>query len=280
MNCQLCQNPAKYGAYCGTHIRKYQLEECQKRLRLNNSFGHELCRNIGERLYRQKNPLQPNWIPTIKSPGSEAKTLTEFTTIMLQYLDILLSLMERQSAVDQRDRAKELAKCITPNIEEVVLMDGHGSLTLLFFLAVLELHGGDRLNRLKITIVDIDLTVVNYHEKFFAFKNISSSYKDITAEELSPNKLIYMNFCGITKSLVDVKSFLQKIGSKVQPLLVSFSYQRRASVNDGTKKNVAARLKRAVPNGKKFTVVTEREDFKTFRLDTSTEVTRSRHFED
>jgi len=132
---------------------------------------------------------------------------------------------------DIRQRAHALASLLSLDTTTVRLMDGHGRLVLAFFEAVIEMYGAARLNSLTIILVDLVPAVTAFHQSFFAMKcnNVISITCNIFDLPSHPTFLTYYNFCGISKSLDQLKELL---GRQLAPLMISFSRVRRAASKD------------------------------------------------
>jgi hypothetical protein len=198
------------------------------------------------------NPLQPS-----KDQVNELKSHIETNTflqsltpykwgqIMENFKDLLFIGKSKTKIFDQENRAEQLAQRIlsNPKIKELVMMDGHGR-----FLLTLLKKLGLRANRLNITVVDINTTVVEWHKYFFP-KNVKSIEGNIFNYEPSETCLVYMNFCGLggIKGQMALANYLAKIKksplvnsntntntntnsiSNTKELFISFSTARRAS---------------------------------------------------
>jgi len=234
-------------------------------------FAEELFSSLFDSRFRESNPLQPKFVPRAICPAAKTQTNADFLAIMWPYTHCLLSLLgteKHQKVIDQKFRADALAQFCGPNITTVYLMDGHGAFTLLFLSAVQMMYGAPRLNELNIIIVDINRTVNDYHNKFFQTRSgrIQCRVQDITNCPKGPGNLIYMNFCGITNALHEVKNFV-KACHPTQPLLISFSIAR---MKEGRKMNIFSQLQNSSPNGAEFRrLKTGRKDFRTIWLEPS-----------
>ncbi len=129
-------------------------------------------------------------------------TMTDMAHHLERYLPTLMAhLTNHASGVqDQEGRADCLARMLREHHTIVRLMDGHGRLVILFMLAVIRLHGAERLNRLRIELVDLEDSVTEYHASFFTHAQITSITHDIITLPYDAHTLIYLNFCSLGAS--------------------------------------------------------------------------------
>jgi hypothetical protein len=188
------------------------------------------------------NPLQPS-IGQVNELKKHVQTSTFFQSltpykwsqILENFKDLLF--INKSKISDQEDRANILVQQImtNPEIKKIVIMDGHGR-----FLLTLLKKLGLRANHLKITVVDINPVVVDWHRCFFP-KKIESIYDNIFNYEPSNTQLVYMNFCGLggLKGQMDLANYLAKIKNSAivtdtdtnlntKNLFISFSTERKA----------------------------------------------------
>ena len=162
----------------------------------------------------KNNPLQPS-IEQVNELKKHVQTSTFFQSLtpykwaqMLENFKDLL-FINKSKISDQEDRANILVQQImtNPEIKKIVIMDGHGR-----FLLTLLQKLGIRANHLKITVVDINPVVVDWHKYFFP-KKIESIYDNIFNYEPSNTQLVYMNFCGLggLKGQMGLANYLAKI---------------------------------------------------------------------
>jgi len=100
----------------------------------------------------------------------------------------------------------------------------------LFCQNVIEMYGEERLNELRIELVDNDENVDQYHQSIFrgdGCDNVFVIKKDITVLEASEDVLLYLNFCGISESLEKVKKYLEKMPENCS-IMISYSIARSA----------------------------------------------------
>jgi len=268
-----CGNPRKYGAYCGKHRSQDTLQTgLEEAKQAGDLFACELFSELLDSVSKRteekdKNPLQPKFVTKTPSPAFRATTNTDFLKRMLPYMHVLQALLGPQTtckkAIDQRKRAWKLAKMCGPNVTTVYLMDGHGAFTLRFLSNIKRMYGSARLNDLNVVIVDIVPRVTDYHHGFFQTQcgKIQCRTQKITDCPKGPENLIYMNFCGIARSLDEVVAF-NKSCSPSQPLMISYSVAR---MKEGLKQNIAKQISH--PNGAKFCKLKSvRKDFETVYL--------------
>jgi len=188
------------------------------------------------------NPLQPS-IEQVNELKKHVQTSTFFQSltpykwaqILEKFKDLLF--INKSKISDQEDRANILVQQImtNPKIKKIVIMDGHGR-----FLLTLLKKLGLRANHLKITVVDINPVVVDWHKCFFP-KKIESIYDNIFNYEPSNTQLVYMNFCGLggLKGQMGLANYLAKIKNSAivtdtdtnlntKNLFISFSTERKA----------------------------------------------------
>jgi hypothetical protein len=190
----------------------------------------------------KNNPLQPS-VEQVNELKKHVQTSTFFQSltpykwsqILENFKDLLF--INKSKISDQEDRANILVQQImtNPEIKKIVIMDGHGR-----FLLTLLKKLGLRANHLKITVVDINPVVVDWHKCFFP-KKIESIYDNIFNYEPSNTQLVYMNFCGLggLKGQMDLANYLAKIKNSdivtdtdtnlnTKNLFISFSIERKA----------------------------------------------------
>jgi len=153
---------------------------------------------------KDKNPLTPKTI--IPSPPLDTDSLSSFVLEYKQrnYLRAIMLILDAdpkgKRSNDSIERGRYLAKMLKPEHDTVRMMDGHGRIFFHFCLAVIELYGNERLNKLCFEIVDIDAQVNRYHEKLFVgnqCKNVKCINQNIFTRPHSSSVLLYLNFCGI-----------------------------------------------------------------------------------
>jgi len=83
-----------------------------------------------------------------------------------------------------------------PQIHEIHTMDGHGRFLFVLLQTIIR-RIPQRLNTLKLIFHDVDPDVTAWQGLFFPNGLCSSVTSDIFEVERSPNRLIYMNFCGL-----------------------------------------------------------------------------------
>ena len=223
-------------------MNESQLHMIKLNIKLKDHFA--IIRKIlGLKIPNSKNnPLQPS-IEQVNELKKHVQTSTFFQSLtpykwaqMLENFKDLL-FINKSKISDQEDRANILVQQImkNPEIKKIVIMDGHGR-----FLLTLLQKLGIRANHLKITVVDINPVVVNWHKCFFP-KKIESIYDNIFNYEPSNIQLVYMNFCGLggIKGQMGLANYLAKIkktaivtdtdtDANTKNLFISFSTERKA----------------------------------------------------
>jgi len=182
----------------------------------------------------QVNPLQPsleqiNELQKYEDVSQYLRSLkpSEWCKKIKPYKDLLYNGKSCIKISDQEERAKHLAKYIKDNkITEYTTMDGHGRM---YFSLLSKL--GSYADQLKIRVVDIDSTVNKWHELFFP-GTVECVCGNIYDYKPTPDKLIYMNFCGIG-GIKGQKMLAQYLNS-IQPnniinIFISFSTMRGAT---------------------------------------------------
>lgn len=138
-------------------------------------------------------------------------------------------------------------------------MDGHGRFLILFLAAVVDLHGLERLDRLKIELYDIDPDVQNWHLQSFGKCNaVKCMGKDILTE-FSHNTLLYLNFCALGRSGKKLESFFESLKKDGKYCMFSGTTIRGAKRRMNALKGQLTKLGIPYDN-----VETERKDFGTF----------------
>lgn len=195
------------------------------------------------KMAKKANPLQPA-LELAKSATQGCtiptfKTNTQFLRFYWKYVDILLAPLgvpvnpQEISAkvVDQLRRARCLANLLRTCHKVVRLMDGHCGFLLMFMAEVHDRYGSKYLNSLKFELVDIDDTVTQWHKHMYRCTTLECLTENIVDRKnpLPDSTLLYLNFCGVSKSFEDVRAYLKE--HPIQCML-SFSMARGASNKD------------------------------------------------
>ena len=197
---------------------------------LNMPYGVEICQMFLDNL--ASNPLQPTG--PISNPPSEQKNLINFMDIFIKYGECLLAMVGDKKSKAVKDlviRAQEVVKIlVSGNFKKLRLMDGHGRMIYLIYNELKKQGHLNLLDHLEIELVDLEDKVINYHKSVFGkcdkFKIIKSNICSMTK---SPDTLVYMNFCGISKSIDEVQLYLKQSALLGIPVVVSFSLARAAN---------------------------------------------------
>ena len=130
---------------------------------------------------------------------------------------------------DLAARACEFAKTLKDTHTVIRLMDGHGRMLLFVLLAIVDRFGWDRLTRLRVELVDIDSNVQEWHMNSFGQSKLVVCIKgDIFAVPYDPSTTaLYLNFCGMSKSLDMFETFMRQLKQDAC-ILLSFSAARNA----------------------------------------------------
>lgn len=193
----------------------------------------------------------------------------------LTYFDVMCAHLDSKLTAcmtkleDQDARAVAIANSVDEDTTTIRLMDGWGRFTMLLMYHIILKHGVTILDQLKFEIVDIDPATQRYHESFFSqAANISCIQKDITSMDYSPTILLYMNFCGFSKSFHSTQRYLSSNLTEykyddVDPnIFISFSTARTAAQLDYSG-NLNAFLE---DTDFQFEEVAIRRDFETWKL--------------
>ena len=241
-----CQHAAaNCGGFCRYH-RKFEF------LRLKVAHFKSFVDPYGEWLAdavlhdylgsnNKSNSLQPNGKYAANCPIPTFADLNGFLDFFVRYLDILraplgITKVDGQEGVkvlDQANRGVCLKNLLRSFHDCVRLMDGRGSLLLMFLLKVREFFGVKRLNSLRIELVDIDPKVTAWHKQVFRCPNIVCLTENIVSLGVPVPKttLLYFNFCGISASYDHIVKYLKTSSTKTECML-SFSTGRRAQCKD------------------------------------------------
>jgi len=243
-------------------IKKRILLSFQKQ---NDELGQWFCQMFFQNKGNQLQPTQG--ISSLPPDLMKAKTLSEFVSKFKRYLPVLFAMAEAnvnglpgKKILDMRARASRVSRLLqTGKYAKLRLMDGHGRMFMLICQDLIDNGQVTLLDNLQIEIVDISPTVNHYHTSLFrgdGCKNIKAINCDILKLPISSDTLIYLNFCGLAKSLEQVKEFTRKCGGSGVPFVLSYS---------GRNNNHESSLVPIVPSGFHFNKLeTGRKNYITF----------------
>jgi hypothetical protein len=176
---------------------------------------------------------------------------------------------EKKVEIDTNNRAVALCQqfYLNKNITKIMMMDGHGRIILQFLQCLVNklnsLTGSKkadfkaRLATLKICVMDIDDGVLSAHQQIFFPSFFEHVKGDILNRTKTPDRLFYLNFCGIASQEEKIHEFIEKnYGETV--VFLSFSVGRGAS-----QKMYKETLQRVFPE---METVSTRGDFETVKF--------------
>eukprot|EP01117_Protostelium_nocturnum_P009023 TRINITY_DN3238_c0_g1_i2.p1 TRINITY_DN3238_c0_g1~~TRINITY_DN3238_c0_g1_i2.p1 ORF type:complete len:240 (-),score=66.07 TRINITY_DN3238_c0_g1_i2:222-941(-) len=218
------------------------------------------------------NPLQPKGPLSHPNKTSKCKSWSAWVVSTETYVPLLNAILESNTCntkkLDQNVRAEEIVDDLEDE-NTIRIMDGHLRLVYLILKKIREKFGEKRLNSMVIELVDIDPNVTAYHRSFFSSSLIRQGKvvlinQDITKLSITPNVLLYLNFCGISKAREDVAQMFRVIPS-FQKVFISFSVTRKAKTQISTNLNTF----NAALRGKGqhlIKVQSDRKDFVTYYI--------------
>ncbi len=131
---------------------------------------------------------------------------------------------------DRQTRVKHMVDTIIKyNKKHIVLLDGHGRivLELLFQLYNRKVN----LDEYTITLCELDNTVHEWHKLFFPTSitkkqcNVFNYLNDMQPDHIK-NTFVYLNFCGISKSVDNLFKLLATPSWKKEPILISYATRK------------------------------------------------------
>lgn len=261
------QSVSRCNGYCGRHFKYEFLSLCVESFRQKgNSFGVGFTMDIlNECLDKKANPLKPNVAPNSSCTPPVFRDNASMLEFFLPYLPVLHAPLgvlidsnrTSKKVMDQQCRAECLVNMLRAHHSTVRLMDGRCGFLLLFMKAVRERYGAKYLNSLKIELVDIDDSVTQWHKKFYRCPTFHCTTENVLSLKapLPDTTLLYLNFCGISKSFDLVREYLKTYRIEC---MISFSVARRAAVKDYGKSLISlkGRFLKKLPS--------ERKDFETW----------------
>ncbi|ETO01891.1 histon H1 [Reticulomyxa filosa] len=227
--------------YCVKYHHKWEVINCNFNRFKNedDQFGIKLCQMFFED--DQNNPLQPKGKIPVRPACAAETALSKFSSQFWEkYGEVLLAIagaitVKKKGCrrIDLEKRAEAVAQLlIKGNFKTLRLMDGHGRILFLILKHLIDQKREDLVDSLKIELVDIDADVHAYHKGVFVgegCKNIKVIHKDVLDMGISPATLVYLNFCGIAKSVKKVETFREEYKKQQISFVLSFSISRNAA---------------------------------------------------
>jgi len=134
---------------------------------------------------------------------------------------------------DQQQRVDEFVDhMIMLGSKKIVMMDGHGR-TVLQFLNSLFVKNED-LNTYHITLVDVDTMTDRWHKLMYPKKYFTCLNEDVFKASMTTDASIYLNFCGATPYMNEIKKIITKSMTwKNRGLMLSMATRKASRLING-----------------------------------------------